>query len=349
VRKLSTVVNIISLFFLLASTSLIFSHNALAAKKDRHAIEIYSLRMGMAGYVLSFGLSDLINKYSDMLKASCIETKGTPEDIFTLQRHPEKQSYWIGVAAPGSRYQAQHGISPFPEPYNEIRALGLMMRIGAAFATLDSNIKTLSDMVGKTVMINRPVTYSGLVLKLILQEGLGLYDKLKIVYGGMGPAKRALIDGTIDVGWASATAMTKTPDGRWNWVPVPATDELFQTKKSYMISIPKEAIDKAAKDTGFPLTSIRMAGATVGKSSIEPWTGNTFTNAWYVHKDMPDEIVTEIMRVLWENTEKFKSYHPSGATITQENLPTLAEKRRFFHPAAIKFYKDHGVEQVGID
>ena len=151
---------------------------------------------------------------------------------------------------------------------------------------------------------------------------MGLYDKMKIVRGGMGDAKRALIDGTIDVGWASSVLLTKRADGTWEWVPVPAPGELFQTKKTYVISIPEEVIQKVAKSSGYPLAVGRAAGGhTFGKSTFdEPWTGNLFRSSWYVHKDMPDEIVTEILRVLWENADKFASYHATGKGISKENL-----------------------------
>ena len=338
-------------FLLLAIISVMIPYNAYAVKKDRHNIEIYSLKMGMSGYVMSFALSELINKHSEMLQASCIESKGSPVNMIILQKHPEKKSSWVGLINPICRYQAQHAITPFKKPYKDVRAIALITQIVAAFATLDPNIKTLNDMVGKRVMINRPNTNTGQLFELFLKDGVGLYDKMKIVRGGMGDAKRALIDGTIDVGWASSVLLTKRADGTWEWVPVPAPGELFQTKKTYVISIPEEVIQKVAKSSGYPLAVGRAAGGhTFGKSTFdEPWTGNLFRSSWYVHKDMPDEIVTEILRVLWENADKFASYHATGKGISKANLPALAEKREFFHPAAIKFYKDRGVEKVGID
>ena len=63
---------------------------------------------------------------------------------------------------------------------------------GAGLGTLDPNIMTLNDMVGKRVMINRPNTSTGLVTEFILWKRAGLFDEMKIVRGGMGDAKRAV-------------------------------------------------------------------------------------------------------------------------------------------------------------
>jgi hypothetical protein len=38
-----------------------------------------------------------------------------------------------------------------------------------------------------------------------------------------------------------------------------------------------------------------------------------------------------------------------GATISHENMPRLAEKESTFHPAAVKWYKDHGITKIGLD
>ncbi|MBN2063100.1 MAG: TAXI family TRAP transporter solute-binding subunit [Deltaproteobacteria bacterium] len=341
---------LVTIGFLVFSISGLFvSPDALAEKKDPYIIEIYSAPMGMSGYVLSFALSDFINKNSEKLEATCIETKSSIEDMITLIKHPEKKANWIGFVNPIIRYQAQHGITPFKDPYSDIRALSPVGQACAAFATLDPKIKTMNDMVGKKVMIFHSNTNVGQVHEFIL-KGEGLFDKMKIVRGNMADATRALIDRIIDVGWISSNPMIKNPDGTWDWTAVPASSELFETEESFIISIPEEFISRAAERTGYPLYPITNAPKTCGKSTFDkPWTGPLFSSSWYVHKDMPDEVVTEIMRVLWENADKFASYHAAGKGINQSNLSEIMEKQEFIHPAVIKFHKDHGVEKVGID
>lgn len=340
---------LIGFFVLLSIIGLLFPMNATAENKTPYNIEIYSLPMGMSGYVLSFALSDLINKNSQTLQASCIETKSSVVDLVTLIKHPEKKISWVGVVNPIIRYQAQHSITPFQEPYSDIRAIALIGQASAAFATLNPEIKTINDMIGKRVMIFNSNTNVGQVFEFIL-KGEGLFDKMKIVRGNMADAKRALIDRIVDVGWISSNPITKRADGTWDWIPVPAPAELFETEKSYIISIPEDFIKRTAERTGYPLYPITNASCTFGKSTFDkPWTGTLFSSTWYVHKDMPDEVVTEILRVLWENADKFADYHAVGKGISRENISQIAEPQEFIHPAAIKFYKDHGVQKVGID
>ena len=112
-------------------------------------IEIYSLKMGFSGYVLSFALADLINKKSEWLRASAIETKGTVENMAILVKHPEKQKVWVGYMNPDTRHQARVGMAPFGKPYDETVVLSSSTRACETFVTLDPNIKTFEDFLGK--------------------------------------------------------------------------------------------------------------------------------------------------------------------------------------------------------
>jgi TRAP transporter TAXI family solute receptor len=314
-----------------------------------YSIELYSNRIGFSAYVLSFALSDLINKHSKWLRISCIETKGTVENMATLMKHPEKQRIWVGHVNPLTRHQAKIGDKPFNKPYDEIRAIGTISIATESFATLDPRIKTLQGLAGKNVMIGLRGSSPGQTFGFILQYGVGILDKVKISRGGLDASKNALIDGTVDAGWTAVNPLKQRPDGAWDSTPTPAAVELFQTKKTYMISIPRNVIKKAAKATGWPMRPLDVAGATFGKTTFGSWTGHLVSNGWYVHKSMPDEVVTEIIRIAWEYSDQFKNYHACGAAITRENLPKLAEPESDFHPAAIKWYKGHGVKKIGLD
>jgi TRAP transporter TAXI family solute receptor len=331
-------------------TFMVCIHTPTTAKAKDHepyTVELYAIKMGYSGYILSFALADMINKNSDWLKMNCMETKGSVENVLTLMKHPEKQKTWMGYYNNFTGYMASIGTKPFKKPYDETRALCMTTQVCAAFGTLDPNIKTLNDLAGKRVMMPPKAIAHGFAYDIIFKQGVGNYDKLKISRGGLSAVKNALIDGTVDVGFISTNPVKLRPDGTWDFLNVPACGELMKTKKTYIIEIPEDVLKKSSEASGAPLYQIENAGGTVGKSTFGPWSGLLVTPGWYVHKSMPDDVVNEIMRILWENADEFQNFHAVGATISHENLPKLAEKESVFHPAAIKFYKDHGVTEIG--
>jgi TRAP transporter TAXI family solute receptor len=316
--------------------------------RESSTVEIYSIKMGYSGYVLSFALADMINKHSEWLRANCIETKGSVENVLTLIKHPEKQKKWAAFYNNFTGYTAATGMKPFKKPYDETRALCMVTQVCAAFGTLNSDIKTLEDLAGKRVMMPPQAIAHGRAYDTVLKK-VGIYDKIKISRGGLAAAKNALIDGTVDAGFVSTNPVKLRPDGTWDFLNVPAPGELFRTKKTYIVEFPEEVLKKAARETGLPLWHIRNAAGTVGKTTFGPWSGFLVTTGWYVHKNMPEGVVTEIMRVIWEHADEFKSFHAVGATISHVNMPRLAEKESLFHPSAVKWYRDHGIKKIGLE
>ena len=64
---------------------------------------------------------------------------------------------------------------------------------------------------------------------------------------------------------------------------------------------------------------------------------------------MPDHVVTEILRVVYENVHKFKEYTFLGAILTQETLASLSVPAGSYHPAAVKFFNEKGIKITGFD
>ncbi len=63
---------------------------------------------------------------------------------------------------------------------------------------------------------------------------------------------------------------------------------------------------------------------------------------------MPEDIVYEITKTIYENAEKFGSYHAVGKGVTKDNVATLSYPEEMFHPGAVRFYREHGIK-IGIE
>ena len=110
--------------------------------KEKVSIDILSMGFGGSGYVASFALSELINKKSPILKATCIETGGSVENIKTLAAEPNRRKNTIIYSSYITPYLSSRGLHPFQNEYRGVKALSFTMNIMAFLSTLDSNIKS---------------------------------------------------------------------------------------------------------------------------------------------------------------------------------------------------------------
>jgi len=302
--------------------------------------------MGLTGYVLTFALTDFINKNSEWLRATCIETRGSVENVRTLADHPEKQSVWLGLCNPLTRHVAEIGAPPMKKSFKGIKVIANGIIASSMWVTLDPQIKTHKDFIGKRIGVGFKASPQGYIPVLILKHGLGILDKVKLMHIGQASAvKDALLDGMIDVGHLPLGSLIGTEG---DFTPVPATASLFTARKCYPISFDEEGIIKTRKKSGYPLVPLHTKVKTYGRTEVPAMIGWAGGTQWYVHESMPDETVKEILRILWDNADNFVKYHAAGKAVKKDTLAKAPEIESMFHPAAIDFYTSKGITKIGI-
>jgi TRAP transporter TAXI family solute receptor len=58
--------------------------------------------------------------------------------------------------------------------------------------------------------------------------------------------------------------------------------------------------------------------------------------------DVPEEVVYQVVKAVFDNFEDFKKLHPAFATLEKEELVTAALSAPL-HPGAEKYYKEAGL------
>lgn len=331
----------LALLIILTLSAAPFGYGMANAKTK---IELYTNPSGGIMYVLGFALSDLINKHSDKLSCNAVETASTVENLRTIVKHPEKKNVWLGEAVTIGVDQLAKGMKPYQKlgPWKHTKWVGLMVNIGSPFITLDPNIKTWRDLKGKTFGLDSVGSTLQFVPEWLMEHAWKNKGEVKLVYGNSGNiAVDRLIDGTVDVTWQGAIALGA--DEYKEWVPMPSFERLLASREVHFVDCTEEDIAVVREKTG--LESLGLVGGKakqIGKTNATNWKGFVNVIGWLVHEDMDDEIVTEIMRIIYEYSGEFVNYHAVGKGITPETLGQIPVPRDSYHPAAIKFLEDKG-------
>jgi TRAP transporter TAXI family solute receptor len=327
--------------FIILILSVVLLTTVSAYPSEKIEIQIYSNPLGATGYVLSFGLAEIINKFSTKYHATCVESKGLTVNMLYLIQNPEARKNTIIYVNNVGVGEAEKGLPPFKEPYLDFRYIALTANINIFMVSTDPDIRTVKDFVGKRIAVGSKGHSTEYTMRLVLDHGYGIWDKLKVSYLSMGAVKDALLDGTVNAGMAAAAVFE--PGGDWKGNP--ACDELLTTKKCYLISYDEDAIAKAREKSGYALYPLTMGPKQYGKTTVtEPVTGVAVATTWNVDKSMPDEYVRDIVKIMYEHADEFATYHATGKTIKKTTISAVPAPREKFHPAAIKFYEGHGLK-----
>lgn len=318
--------------------------SSASAQHKKVTLELYTNPSGGIMYVLGFALSELINKNSEWLRCNAIETASTVENLRNIVGRPEKKNVWFGEAVTIGVDQLALGMKPYDKvgPWKGTKWLSLMVNIGAAQVTLNPKIKTWRDLEGKRYGLDVMGSTQQFMQEWLMDYAWKNRGKVKIEYGCTGSlAVDRLLDGTIDITWQGAVMLGS--EVYKDWKPMPTFERLLSARKVYFLELEEEHIAIAREKTGAESFSLIGGKAKkVGKTDAPNWKGLLNCIGWLVHEDMDDEIVTEIMRIIYEYSDEFVNYHAVGRGITKETMGQLPVPRESYHPSAIRFLEARG-------
>ena len=331
--------------FLLAGFATVSSSRAAA--QEPFELSISTLPAGFASYIMGVALAEQINKNSKWLKATAMEGRGPAEHMKLLVTRPERRTNYLFFNSTWDIWEAKQEIGPykgFPFNYDEFRFVSLLGIAGNGLCTLDRNIKTMKDLEGKRVIFDsgrgkgRQITYEG-----VLKEAGVDIEKLRFQYATGKAAADALRDGLVDVVY-TGHALRELPNV---YVNSPFQAELVATKDTYFLSFDSKSVRAYRQKTGHPLSLVTVPPKMFGPMQTEPCGVLVKPLGFAAHVSMPDHVVAEILRVAYENSERFKEYTPMGAILTKETLASLDIPAEGYHPAAVNFFKEKGIKITG--
>lgn len=151
-KKIKTLLSISSAVLIVLLS--FFAHDATAAPAKKVNLKLWGGPIGSSGYVLSFGLAEIINKYSNLIHINAMETKGWSADIMGWQLLPAEEAKYLVVGGVGPIHvkQGRDGEKPLKGPFMEPRCISLISHMPSPWATADPKLKKAEDLMGKRII-----------------------------------------------------------------------------------------------------------------------------------------------------------------------------------------------------
>ncbi len=195
-------------------------------------------------------------------------------------------------------------------------------------ARADSGIESIADMDGMRVAIGPPGSGTEVAARTMLEaEGIDPDSDIEAFSDTFGDAADGLRDGRID----AAFAILALPAGSLEEVAT-ATDLTF-------VSIDDDLLNQLLDDDP-TLSSLEVEPGTYpGQDDPVTWTTNWAT--LYAPEDLDEDVVYDLVRILYEENEEIANAHAVGAQI---QLDTALDGRADLplHPGAERYYEEQG-------
>jgi uncharacterized protein len=272
-------------------------------------------------YVYGEGLAKILTRALD-LPVVRLATEGPAQNIELLETGEAK----LGFVTIGIALQAWNGTGVWEgkRPARSMRAILPMYDTPFQFLVLqESGIRSIAEMAGKRVGVGPRGGTSAAYFPQFFQT---LKTPVNLVFGDWAELAAQVHQRTLDVLAVGAG------------VPFPSFVELEAKDKIRYIAFGAEQI--AALRLAMPeLTPSRIPAGTY-PSLLRHYQTLGLYNFVVAHADLPDDLVYNVVRTVFENHEEMMEAHAAAAATVPANI----DRNSFLplHPGAIRYYRQIG-------
>jgi hypothetical protein len=279
-------------------------------------------------YVVGQSICRLVNRGTAEHGLSCTapSTGGSVANINAIKAGDQD----MGVAQSDQQYYALNGMNDFeggavenlravfsvhPEPFTVV-------------ARADSGIETFEDLKGKRVNIGNPGSGQRATMDVVMNaKGMSASDFALASELKATEQAQALCDNKID----AFVYQVGHPNG--------SIQEAFSSCDAHFVSVTGPEIDQLIADNPF------YAAATIPASLYEGIDTDTETfgvRATFVSStDVPNDVVYQVTKAVFDNFDRFKGLHPAFANLTQEEMISAGLSAPL-HDGAKQYYEEQG-------
>jgi TRAP transporter TAXI family solute receptor len=281
--------------------------------------------------MLGAGMARIINEQTEGFELVAMNPAQMAQAPAMLQSGEVSLS--IGMACMFERAYA--GVDEFengPPMDQLVQVAGMYDNVYGITALAGSPLETIEDITEETIIGSTATNY---ITAQALVNVVGKYDPNKIDYRTMSYAQaiEALGDGNTDM-----SILTAFPyNGN--------LDSLVVTKGVKFLTMPEDI--RLKFDQMYPRWKTQILPANTYEGQTEDIYGPTIYTVLYARKDVPDEVIYNIIKACIENVDELALIHPSGQYFTNETTKRYLEEGIMelerMHPGAVKFFQDVGV------
>jgi uncharacterized protein len=292
-----------------------------------HAQEFINvLTGGTSGvyYPVGSALATLYGEKMTDVQAQVQSTKASVENLNLLQQGKGELALALGDSVKFA-WEGNADVG-FAAPLSKLRG------IAAAYpnyiqiaATVDSGIKTLADLKGKSLSVGAPKSGTELNARAILAAaGMSYEDMAKVEYLPFAESVELQKNRQLDATLQSAG------------LGVASIKDLSTNMPTQMVAIPADVVEKLGAP--FVVGSI-PAGTYEGQTEDVPTAG--VMNFFVTHEDVSEETAYQMTKIMFENLPTLVAAHKSAASITLDTA--LSGMPIPLHPGAERYYREVGL------
>lgn len=279
--------------------------------------------IGGTYYIFGSPFAKIITEKVPNAIASVQATGGPANNIQLIEKGEMQIAYtssaaayegWTGTGwAEGKKYTESRAIFPTYSSYFEMVTLN------------KSPIKNIRDLEGKIVHTSVPGGTPDIAIHKCF-EVLGIKPKQEVPVKP-GDAADLLRDGRVDV-WIAVYGL-----------PSSMILDMQSTMDIRLVEILPEDIEKV--NAKYPYMQHGIIPAGTYENQPEDINTFVFWNFAIVDKDLPDDLVYNIVKAVFENKAEFEAAHSAGKDMAPEQILNSPIP---LHPGAIKYYEEIGIE-----
>lgn len=107
-----------------------------------------------------------------------------------------------------------------------------------------------------------------------------------------------------------------------------------------LVDVQGEAIDTLIADNPYYAAATIPGGMYAGNDDDTQTFGVRAT--FVTSSNVPDDVVYEVVKAVFDNFDRFKGLHPAFANLTKEDMVSKGLSAPI-HPGAEKYYKEQGL------
>jgi TRAP transporter TAXI family solute receptor len=215
-------------------------------------------------------------------------------------------------------------------PFEDLRAVfALHPEPFTVVARADSGIESFDDLKGKRVNVGNPGSGQRSTMEVLMDakgwtmDDFALASELK-----SAEQSQALSDNNVD----AIVFTVGHPNG--------SIQEASTTTDAKLVPVTGPEVDKLVADNPYYSKASIPGGMYRGTADDVETFGVRAT--FVTSADVPDEVVYEVTKAVFENFEDFKQLHPAFATLDKQEIVTGGLSAPM-HPGAEKYFKEAGL------